>query len=384
MALDFGIVYPLWVHQDEPGSLLDQVIGEVGVEHITLPVVTGERRSFRYFLDPTSAYFHTEGGWHYPPDAKRYIASGAKPKTARWCGQRDVLKRVADAAAQRGVRLHMVIDPLAAPSARAMWETTAERNAWGVIDADAWPCISSPALRELVHETISDLSRLAPTEVVVDGLLLDRGHPRLPELSAWWRLLDLMRICFCPACRQIAHAAGIDADAAARSVTVHGKKAMDAARAGDEADIQAMLETDEVVAGYRECRWESARRWMTHLAGEHGATRFARPVDDFASHTEETFSGLHTEKWQRRMDVSWSGWEADELDEFTAQAGAFGITSVTLDLWSQVTDGPEALLRVISGMAAAGIESFDFTHAEELPPDALDGLRKALRYARRA
>ena len=62
MAADFGLVYPLWNHTRAADSLLDRVVGEVGIDHLTVPVVTGAQTQFRLSGGFESPYFHTEGG----------------------------------------------------------------------------------------------------------------------------------------------------------------------------------------------------------------------------------------------------------------------------------------------------------------------------------
>lgn len=382
MAVSFGIVYPLWLG-DRNEALLDRAIGEIGINHLSIPAITGEARAFRPFGEVDAAYFHSEGGWQFPPDSKRYVSSGIKPKAAKWCGQRDVMQKVADLAIQRGVQLALRLDPLASPSVRHADATLFERNAWGMTDDSAPACLSSPQIRELIHESVADAARYAAAEVVFDSLGLDRGLPKLHSMHAWWTLTELTRICFCPACRQIAHADGIDADAAARSVVVHGRRALEAASKQQDFDAESALADDELLSAYRECRWDSARRWMTHLTETHKPIAFLRGVTDFGSHSEEDFSGLHTDGWRRLMDVNWSGWGEDELGEFADQAAAFGITDVQLDLWPQFLEGPDALLRVVHGLVDAGVTRFDFANLHELPDDSIDGVRKAVRYARR-
>src|SRR5262245_21196755 len=110
MPADFGIVYPLWNHTDGGDSLLERVAGEAGLDHVTIPVVSGPRATFRFFGPNETPYFRTEGGWHFPPETKQYAASAIKPKMARWCGQRDELKKVCDIARGLGVRIILRID----------------------------------------------------------------------------------------------------------------------------------------------------------------------------------------------------------------------------------------------------------------------------------
>src|SRR5262245_59155093 len=106
----FGVVYPLWNHTREPGNLLDRLVGEVGIDHITIPVVTGPVEQFRPYFFPDAPYFGTEGGWHYPP-GERLIAARIKPHVATWCGKRDILSQVRTAAERQGLKVYLRLLP---------------------------------------------------------------------------------------------------------------------------------------------------------------------------------------------------------------------------------------------------------------------------------
>lgn len=384
MTVDFGIVYPLWAHDDDGGpTRLERVVGDVGIEHLSIPVITGPRRWLRAFGDVPSPYLVTAGDWHYHADAKLYAASGVRPRAARWLGHRDVFKRVVDFAAARGIGLELRVDLLAAPAVRTAEGVPLERNAWNMTDESAPVCLSAPTTRELIGAAVSDLARFTPRALVVESPFQpDRGLPYLPSLGAWWALTDLMRLCFCAACRQIAHGAGIDADAAARSVVVHGGRALEEHGAGREYDVADALANDPILRAYSECRWESLRQWLSRLASDHPSIAFARQVEDFGTHSVESFSGMHTRGWHRQMALSWPD-DEESTAEFVAQAQQFDVTRVEIDLWAAFGRGDDALLRLVHALVSGDVTHIDFVGLDELPDSSLDALRKALRFARR-
>lgn len=110
MAVDFGLVYPPWNHTKAAGNLLDRVVGEVGIDHLTVPAVTGEQTQFRLIGGFESPYFHTEGGWHFPPQVKLYAASGVRPRAAKWLGTRDPIADIREAAEKLGLRVVLRVD----------------------------------------------------------------------------------------------------------------------------------------------------------------------------------------------------------------------------------------------------------------------------------
>src|SRR5262245_57381599 len=157
MAGDFGIVYPLWNHIEGGGSLLERVIGEVGIDHVTIPVVTGPRALFRFFGPYETPYFRTEGGFHFPHSAKCYTASGIKPKAARWFAHRDELRKGGDVARAARVKVILRLDAGVTEALGAKAGEFVSRNAWGDAYDAGPPCISHPALREFVQATLTDL-----------------------------------------------------------------------------------------------------------------------------------------------------------------------------------------------------------------------------------
>ena len=219
MAGDFGLVYPPWNHSTKRDNLLDRVAGEVGIDHLTVPVVTGEQTQFRLSGGFETPYFHTAGGWHFQPQAGLYEASSIRPRTADWLGSRDVLSEIREQAAKLGLKLIFRVD---LPLIRGLFESAPQvrsHSAWGDLPGFG-PCISNPDYRELISATFADLVRFNP-----DGFELDSIWPEPAGLTFGIWQLDLLTqlgepggMCFCPSCRQAAAKANVDAEAAAQTV----------------------------------------------------------------------------------------------------------------------------------------------------------------------
>jgi hypothetical protein len=268
MGTDFGVVYPLWADPQGPAKLLDRLLGEVGPQHLTIPVVTGRQAQFRLHPAQPPHYFATTGGCHFPPNPECYRSGPVRPSLAGWFGKRNVLARVCDYAAQRELRVIFRVDLRAVTDLPQRHEHLHVRNAWGDAVASAGLCVLSPDVRELLRAVLDDLLRYE-----FAGFQLVDWTPDLPVDFGEQRPLDwqpvvrqLMDICFCPACRQTATQAGVDPEQAARSVRVHGERI---ATQPDDDKLAAKARADEVLEAYLHARQRDALAWLTRLASTY-------------------------------------------------------------------------------------------------------------------
>lgn len=381
MAGEFGIVYPLWAHGEGEATLLERVIGEVAVEHVTIPVITGARTQFRHFGPRETPYFHTEGGWHFPPETKAYAASGVKPRAAEWCGHRDVLRKVCDVARHSGLDVNFRIDIPSLPRLVENSPELAQRNAWGDTYVDWGPCLSNPAARELFVASINDALRYKPDAFELVNLRLDSVSPALAGYSLDRPFGPGLELCFCPACRQIA-AESVDADQAARSVRALTEKHASKLHPGRSADeLLKELRGDPVLREYVAVRLRSVERWLETLAAkypEHGF--FHGPLNfDSAAVGRGGVAGF-----DRLATFDADCWLEDAPEEGEKSIiTVLEDTAVEMDLWFAWRHGPDALVRVVLELVARGVRYFDFADIDETPPQTIDWLRQAVRYARR-
>jgi hypothetical protein len=380
MSGDFGIAYPLWTDPQGPGRLLDQAIGEVGLDHLTIPVVTGPQEQFRPSPAQPPHCFHTEGGWHFPPHAARYTDGPVRPRLARWFGKRDLLSRICEHAGGRDIAVIFRVDLRAVGGLVEHDPYLRTRNAWGDEVVPAGPCVSNPELRELLRATLDDLLRYEPA-----GFQLADWAPDLPTGRGVARPLDwqplarkLADVCFCPACRQIATVSGTDPDQAARSARVHVERLLTDPENGA---VAAKARDDEVLNAYVRARQQDNAAWLHQVAERHHARRRYFLTD--AASAESVVVPLGQEAFQlvvRPFSLPVDR-EEDALGTPVRLAKhAFGLV---LPVWRPAIHEGGQLVRHVSALRRAGVVFFDFEGLDEAPDEAVTWLRQAVRFARR-
>jgi len=375
MGGDFGMVYPLWTDPQGPGRLLDRVVGEVGLDHLTIPVVTGQQQQFRLHPAQPPHDFATEGGWHFLPNPDCYKSSPLRPRPARWFGKRDVLTRLCDDATRRDMPVIFRIDLRAVTSLVAHRSHLRTRNAWSDESTTAGGCALNADLRELLHGTLEDLLRYEPAGFQLVDWAPDLPAGRdAPRPLAWHphvrRLLD---VCFCPACRQVAAMAGTDPDQAARSVQVHVARLL--ARPEDN-DLPGRAWSDEVLDAYLQAKRRDTAAWLRRLAENHRDRRRYLLSDMLACESigvlpgEERFSLL----------VRTGDEDASKIAiRFSGRA-----CGLSLPVWRPAIQGAGQLVRQVSTIMHAGLDFLDFEGLDEAPEEAITWLRQAVRFARRS
>jgi hypothetical protein len=342
-----GIVLPLWSYAADDGRLLDHAAGEVGLDHVTVPVVTGVCSQFRLAEGCDKPCFHTEGGWHFPPNAKLYAAAGVRPPKARWFGSADHLARLREHVKRLGARLVLRIDLRAVQSLVEQAPLLGQRNAWGQEVPAAGACACNPHVRELLRATLEDLRRYEPAAHELANWMPDHAADCATARPLNWhtpvrRLLD---ICFCPACRQIAERGGADPDQAARSVRVRVEQQVTAA-----PEAQNTVPVDLVLRQYTAARVADCALWLRRLA------------ETDADHRYHLIHALETPL----------PYDPPPFDEI-----------VRLPVWRPSFTAPAALVRLASDAVANGVRLFDFEGLDEAPPEAVTWLKQAVRFARR-
>jgi hypothetical protein len=375
MGSEFGIVYPLWHYAADGEEFLDRLVGEVGIGHVVVPAVTGAVEQFRYGLETDAPYFHTPGGWHFPPAARLYGAAGARPVKARWFGHHDVFGRLREQLQRLGIELVVRVD---LPNLRALVDSEphlAQRNAWGQPMPPVGLCWSHPAARELLRATLEDLQRYGPIGVQ----LVPAPSYRDPDaLSRSVGLLGLnlegeLGTCFCPACRQIAERDGLDAEAAARSVRV--RTAREAAHpSGTLVDGLASDEWDDFIAAQA----DDFAIWLDHLAETDKRWWYElvlRP--DIIATKDDSSSLRQVVQWQLDFAVD------EEQAKYMLQVGRNCREAWSLPAWRPAFETGDQLVRIVRDAAGAGLARFDFEQVTASPPEVVTWLKQAVRFARR-
>ncbi len=381
MSADFGIVLPLWCFDKDAPELLHRAVGEIGLQHITCPVVSGACVETILSSGRGTPHFETEGGWHYPPESGAFSGldiGHLKPRAARWVGGRNTLAPLADELARRNIRCIARVDLLGVRWLAEHQPHLARRNAWGDERVSAGLCPLQPQVRELLLGTCSDLRRFAPAGIELanwglDSVGSDVGARRAEFENVDPRTAALLAICFCSACRAIAGAKDCDADAAARVVRARvaaiAEAGPDGTRPGSEPD--AALEQ------YRQVRAEGHLRWLATLA------RHCEPWERFLLAPPDPLGAAALPDWRTLLDA------AAQLAAPHPGAArerlriAAGVDAVRVPAWSAGQMLATELVRSTSELCEAGVTYFDFEAVHAAPRAALAWVRQAVRYARR-
>lgn len=366
MNADMGIVIPAWALSDH-AKLLDAAVGEGGLERVVVPAVSGAVQVLRLSGgDP--APFASEAGWHYPTEAARYANTRLKPRVARWFGGRHPLERAVQRAAQLGIRLTLRVELLSCAAAQD-WPSARQKTAWGHEQPDRAACPGNPDLRQLLEDTLGELAVLDPAGFEIDDWLgeFEGDAPPLTPLPLCNALLG---VCFCESCRQTALAGGVDPELAARSVRVRFARALD-----DPTALSSQVDADPVLNAYRAVRHAQRRAWLERLATMHDSrSRHVRTALRPAA-TRSTAAVGPASGWTPLVEVG-QGSSAGLPAEAVA-------TAVSVAIWRPSFHDASALVRYVRALVDARVPYVDFDGADEAPPEALDWLRQALRFARR-
>jgi hypothetical protein len=374
MDAQFGVVLPLWSYAADRGALLDRVHGEVGIDFVTVPAVTGEKACFRLCDEP---YFLTEGGWHFPPTAKVYSVAGSRPVKARWFGATDVLARLREHADRLRVPLVMRIELRAVRALSEHEPHLGQRNAWGQEVPPAGLCACHPSVRELLRAALEDLGRYEPAgSELADWKPDHAADDALPRPLDWHRptVRRLLDTCFCPACRQIAERAGVDPDQAARSVRVRVHRLVGAPPGAEPAP-----EADAVVEEYCAARVADCGQWLRRLA-QADAHHAYRLLDDPES--PAPYSDVAPVERLHRLPAD-SQLTEDRLQGLVRLQALTRFAGWSLPVWRPCFSAAANLVSTVSAGVHAGVRIFDFEGLDEAVADAVTWLKQAVRFARR-
>ena len=384
MSANFGLVLPLWNYSSYEDNLFERAVGEIGINHLTIPVITGEQTQFRLGGGYASPYFHTEGGWHFPPQSKLYATSGVRPRAARWCATRDVLANLRDRLEKLGLDLFLRID---LPAVRGLVEHTPAlrcHSAWGDELDSYGPCVCNPDFRELLLAALTDLARYEPAgfqlrNVQIEAVPLALEQPELGRLLLAGKFSDL---CFCAACRQIATMAGVDADAAAESLRACSKRL--ASCSADEVFTQAWQERGPAPSAYRTARKADLRRWLDRLAESHTSHKMFCLYEGDGVGEMGTPEAVTGPNWISLACLNhWALSPAMHESAIALLRRVGGHQGLSLPAWDLHKPNADRLVRFVSQAAEVGVEYFDFEKLEESPVQVVTWLKQAVRYARR-
>ena len=344
MSMSFGIVLPLWNLTDGPPDLLERAVGEIGLEHLTAPVVTGPVTQFRLSERVDTPAWRTEGGWHYTPDKARY-AGALRPHVAQWVARRRPLEQLMDFARKHALRVFLRVDLTRVPTLAQGRPDLCCRDAWGAAMSADPLCASQPQVRELARETLDELAGYQPAGFQFESVApCSADHP-----LAWTRGAEReLSACFCSACREGALRAGFEQDELAALIHAVQRRIRAAAAGATSADATLSEGLD------RYSRAVDTEGWLARLRAHVAPRPFlsaARPRRGANESAESSYG--EASSWRR------------------------------LQCWRPAFALASDLVRRVAELTASGARDFDFEGLDEAPDEALDWLRQAVRYARR-
>lgn len=402
MSRAFGITYPLWAHAFRGPDWLDRLAGEVGLELLVVPVVSGPVASFHVEPGEGPHRFRTEGGWHYPANRSRYAPNEHLVRSADWFHKRDWLESLKRSADRHAIKLWLRIDLRSAPSVLHD-EHLQQRNPWMEPRPEAGACVSSPVLQELLLTALDELSSYEPAGIeLVDWLpRLAQDRASMRPLSWQSAVRELLDVCFCASCA--AHAfspaadlpprsqsgpPGVDPAAAARSAAVEILRRLNASDplAAERAGVH-----DPILASYCAAVRRGHTVWLRRLAARLERIERGLLLDraGMALVPPPTESGWPiVQRDQVREQGSDAVASAADDPRLTLSTRADGASierpaAVELPVWLPQVASAAELVRRVTEHAQAGKERIVFRDVECAPAEIVTWLRQAVRFARR-
>lgn len=368
MQAEYGIVFPLWARA-EPEAALDDLLGQLGLSHLVVPCVSGPVATLMLADDRPTGLFSSAGGWHYPTDAAAYAEIAVRPRSAGWFGKRNLLHRVIEAAAARGVRVDAQLDLTRARVLLEHEPHLAARNAWGS-ELPGALCPSNPNLRGLAEACGRELRAAGVGGVQWVGAACHPPAAQPRELRNAPAPLELLNLCFCSACRNIAAARSADPEAAGRSTQVHFAAWLEHARLPGWADL---LEADDVLRGYVTATAADTHAWLERWAATDAAARWSAVIP--AEHPAAA------PRLPALVDACGHAGEP-ELDALARPADG-PPRGLRCGVWRPLFARADALVRFVHDARSAGATRFDFTGLEAAPVETVQWLHQAIRFAHR-
>ncbi len=263
----------VWDLEDEGiDAVLDRLHGEVGATGISVATCYHSVDHLRPHAGVSPRVYRSDAAVYFQPEAKRYAATRLKPVVAPRIKSRNPLARIAEACDRRGMQLRSWTVLCHDSSLVARYDGAfGVKNVFGDLDATAL-CPANPDVREYLRALVADLSEnYALQAVELESPLFPEAphYHRHEKIGIRFGSVDgfLLGLCFCESCRQSAQGAGVDVDAAARSVRVRLEKTFQTGRSPEQS-VAELLDEDEPLRAFSRWRVDS----MTELIASLEAT----------------------------------------------------------------------------------------------------------------
>jgi len=379
--------YP-WDLEDEGIEIaLGRMAGEIGVDAISIAAVLPGLTAFRARAIKGRRTIHREAGAHFQPSSECYSNTRLRPAAAAWMKSRNPLEKIASACAANGLK----------PRAWAVCcenEVLAARHPMATCvdvfgDSIAGRlCPSNADVREYVAALAVDLTKNTPLDVL-ELQSADFGGSARPNL--YQSGVDIGQVgrllangCFCPACRQRAEDADIDAEAVRLTILsiLEPLLRLEPARHATYGDVLSenanlaawhRMRCESVCSLIKSVRRRTSARLLLHIA-----------VDAWASGADVGMLREHCDGFIA------SPWHADtealplvRAETLAHACEAIEQVEVGLPCYPpRCVDGP-GLVTAVHEASQAGYGGIGFSNYGLAPEPCLDWVRQAIRYARR-
>ncbi len=390
---------PWHLEREGADEALERMAGEIGVDGVQL-CVSGSGSAALYPRGPQGPRIDScDAGLHFQLDASKYASVRVRPRVAPWIKSRNPLEAVCRLAERHRLKVRASLPRTIDMPERSTHATII--NALG--DVSLWShCYAHPDTQELLAALIEDLSSNYPIEVV------EMAAPRRPMAQAafgvtWFPVSmptgepfnECLAWCFCPACRQQAQAAGVDAN----QVQTKIEDLVAALLAGETSARQwnEFVAEDAVLAGYARWQDETGVSMVRRLRERCSKFLSVRPDD---TGCQVVTARPELRRWGAACDrmslravqgvvpdepelIRKLGWEmAAARSESPPPPADLKVDLLMPGRPPDVRDGPH-LVSLAHEAAQTGCEAIIFQDYATSPDACLDWVRQAIRFARR-
>ena len=359
-------------------------IQSTGAAGVTLIVTSAPIAQIRC-LDVDPRIFRSRGGFFFRPDEECYVDTRAKPVLSTWLKSRDPMTDAVTAIRKRGLGLHLRISAFETGRIGQRHPETAAKTAFGDA-ADNTLCPANAEIRALLRATAVDLEqRCRPDAIELADLRYHSGATTGAGLEMDFEpgagFFALLNLCFCESSRQWADERGIDAAAAARWAAVQMEKVLVTGRPCTHT-LDELLTGADIPGRYVAAQAEALDSLIEHIADRVQAPLVLALPPEAGSGllpSAKVFTGNTTPLIQLD-DI-----DRDSLEGLLEhQRTRFGSAiSPTFEL-NAAAAAPQDLVSMLKHVADAGVPSVTIGSFALIPPDTLEPVKQAIRYATRS
>ncbi len=366
---------------DGVDSVLDLLQGEVGASGISVPVAVPPMAYLRRSRTDAPRVARSRGGLYFHADDGRYSQTRLRPITADWLKGRDPLDQAAERCRSRGLALWLEVSTTLTGRVATRYPEAATKSVYD----DRSPirlCPVNPDVAEWLRALVADVSqRFSPTALILSDLHTGRRESGVCDVSnglaGGGGAAELLAICFCESCRQVAARAGVDTEAAARAVRTHLDEAL-AGPARLDKRLGLFVESLDGPPFLREYL-DAQRAAVEHVL--HEAVRACAVPLILHRYSDEIWpvrtGGLPSASGLVQMrDV--------DLEAATTELSRGAADCIRLELSDCARLQPPALVRTLTESAERGVRSVELIHYGTATRADLHIAKQAIRFARRS